>query len=106
MSSIETVDFLSKASFFCLQILFTLSTWMRSLYAEVSKLQRTAVKLGGYRGSRRFPVGEIELEMMVYSAHKHFEENLDGSHFRLPELNDDSSKARILKCFSKITASI
>lgn len=48
---------------------------MRSVFAEVSKLQRKTVKLGDYRGSRRFPIEERELEMMVNSMHVHFKEN-------------------------------
>lgn len=58
---------------------------MRSLFAEVSKLQCETVQLGDYRGSERFTIYEREPEMMVHSIH--FEGNLGGMPFSSSRTN-------------------
>lgn len=52
---------------------------LRNLFAEMSTLQSKTIKLGDYRGSKRFTIGEGELEMMVHSVN--FEENLGRRPF-------------------------
>ena len=58
---------------------------MRSLFAEVSKLQCETVQLGDYRGSERFTIDEREPEMMVHSIN--FEGNLGGMPFSSSRTN-------------------